>query len=524
MSEITRRGFLSGMGTAAAVMGTSSVALASQPKSSRSSAAKDFDETYDVVVIGDGFAGNTAALFAAKAGAKVLILEKADEGARGGNSRVCGQMMLYAHDYDACVKYLTALQGEMNHDDEYISAYADGITNLKDILSEFGIDNPVEWHALIEDNEETAKKTGIKMLAGIMAPEYPEFPGSDQMDAMCAHEGVFDSYFYQTVAQTVDSLENVTVAFQTPAKHLIQDPETKAIVGVIAERDGAEVRYGATSGVVMACGGFECNKDMIENFIGCSYIGHVGGDYNTGDGIKMAQEVGADFWHLTSYEGGGLVGGLSWRVPEGDRAPFILGFGSVKKGAIFIVADDGTRYFNEVQTSRHGKINFHGIYRAPNTSIHPWMIFDQSQYDAFDQKGGILPDDASIIVTGETIEEIAEKTGIDPEKLADTYVRFNEYAQTGEDRDYGRAAESMAPFEGTIYAIPLIHVMLNTQGGARRNAKAQVLDPDGNPIPNLYSAGEFGGVASFYYNGGGNVAECLTFGKIAGTNAAGVDK
>ena len=86
-----------------------------------------------------------------------------------------------------------------------------------------------------------------------------------------------------------------------------------------------------------------------------------------------------------------------------------------------------------------------------------------------------------------------------------------------------------AECDGHSLSTPIGRFILTIRGQkrlalTRRNAKAQVLDPDGNPIPNLYSAGEFGGVASFYYNGGGNVAECLTFGKIAGTNAAGVDK
>ena len=78
----------------------------------------------------------------------------------------------------------------------------------------------------------------------------------------------------------------------------------------------------------------------------------------------------------------------------------------------------------------------------------------------------------------------------------------------------------MRAFEGTLYALPLQPSVLNTQGGPRRNAKAQVVDTNSEPIKGLFSAGECGGVNALYYQGGGNVAECLVFGKIAGENAA----
>ena len=103
------------------------------------------------------------------------------------------------------------------------------------------------------------------------------------------------------------------------------------------------------------------------------------------------------------------------------------------------------------------------------------------------------------------VGELAEAIGADPDILTKTIARFNGYAESGEDIEYDRPAETMRAFEGTLYALPLQPAMLNTQGGPRRNAKAQVMGTDGQPIPNLFSAGELGGVNAFYYQGTGNV-------------------
>ena len=125
-----------------------------------------------------------------------------------------------------------------------------------------------------------------------------------------------------------------------------------------------------------------------------------------------------------------------------------------------------------------------------------------------------------LLVSAATAEELAALIDADPAILSRTVERFNTYAAQGEDIEFDRAPETMAPFEGTLYALPLQPTVLNTQGGPRRNARAQVVGLDGNPIEGLFSAGECGGICAFSYQGGSNVAECLVFGKIAGTNAA----
>jgi len=120
-----------------------------------------------------------------------------------------------------------------------------------------------------------------------------------------------------------------------------------------------------------------------------------------------------------------------------------------------------------------------------------------------------------------TIAELAARINIKPENLQKTVDKWNEACAKGLDADFGRSAEFLGPIkQEPFYAMSLTLGILNTQGGPRRNVKAQIVDPEGKPIPRLYSAGELGSMYSFLYNGGGNVGECLAFGRIAGRNAA----
>ena len=108
-----------------------------------------------------------------------------------------------------------------------------------------------------------------------------------------------------------------------------------------------------------------------------------------------------------------------------------------------------------------------------------------------------------------------------PEKLQQTVSQYNTHCIGGYDPDFGRRPETMSPIsKPPFYAIPVWPCLLNTQGGPKRNAKAQVLDIYGQPIKRLYSAGELGSIFSVVYPGAGNISECLAFGRIAGRNAA----
>ena len=109
--------------------------------------------------------------------------------------------------------------------------------------------------------------------------------------------------------------------------------------------------------------------------------------------------------------------------------------------------------------------------------------------------------------------------GLDAAALADSVASWNRACERRHDPAFGRTLMMIPIVNGPFYAVEMSPSMLNTQGGPRRNERAQIVRPDGSPIPRLYSAGELGSIYSYLYQGTGNIGECLAFGRIAGRNA-----
>ena len=466
-----------------------------------------WDGEYDVVVAGFGGAGAVAARYAADAGASVLVVEKAPKGQEGGNTRFCGQFFMYGNgDEEATYSYIKGLAGEHDLPDDVARVYAAGISRMAEILvEEYGADREsmLDWTPYI----------------GYVSPEYPEVAGSEKIGLWTLNASCFDGAMWNLLrGQVEERSDRIDVWFESPAESLIQDPVSGTILGVEVNRKGENLNIRAKNGVVLATGGFENNAAMIETYLGYTNMAYYGTEYNTGDGIRMAMEVGADMWHMSVYEsGGGVGGGYGIETEQGARAVSGLPI----SGSNILVAEDGTRFLKEDEVARHGHYLIKGEWVNPRFPAKFFYVCDQKVYDTIlqnDTLKEIVPEKA---LSGATIEELAANAGIDAETLRATIEKYNAYAAEGIDPEYGRGAGTMAAFdEGAYYAIPLIPNMLNTQGGPRRNANAEVVDRNGEPIPHLYSAGELGGVTAHYYQGGGNVDECLIFGKIAGTNAA----
>lgn len=469
-----------------------------------------WDATYDVIVLGFGGAGATAARFAADDGAKVLLVDSAPEGYEGGNTRVCGQLVCSADDEAAMREYYLAQTAPMELDSEIIDTYVHGLTNMKRYFRDYlGVEEPV-----------SAKKT-FGALVGSMTPEYPEFPGGETVDMLLVHEGLLDGALWKILHRNVvERSASIDVWYRSPARHLVKAADGRTIAGVQIEREHVLRNIRALNGVVLATGGFENNKRKIQDYIGAPGLAPLGGMFNTGDGIDLAIEAGADLWHMANYESLGLQHGLAFAVGEGERAQLPLfnleGFSS---GSIVTVGDDGSRYFKEDEPNRHGHIYHHGVWRVPAAQAHPHLVFDQAKYDELvgDKHADVL----ARAVTANSLAELAMLIGAEPEILAKTVDSFNFFAAQGIDYEYGRDPGNLRAFgDGPYYAIELRQAMLNTQGGPRRNSRAEILDPSGQPIPHLYGAGELGGICAGQYQGGQNIAECLIFGKIAGQNAA----
>ena len=519
MKNISRRNFLKGAaaaGVMSAVAATGIAAVAEEATHTYADTIK-WDAEYDVVVMGMGASGMVAAKTAADNGARVLIAEKMSEGLAGGNTRVCGQLFAYGNgDKDATVTYYKALAAGREIPDAVVDAISEGVANMADILAdEFGFnkDEYVDW---------TGVDVGGTVL-GAMSPEYPEMPGSEKIGLWTTHAGVSDSYLFNGLKDNVLArADKIDVWYESPAVKILQDPESKIVVGVQVERGGQTLNVRALNGVCVTTGGFETNPDMIQQYLGIINYAARGGQYNTGDGIRMAQAVGADLWHMSCYEGLFGLGSITWPVEIGTNCaqPATLTHNCQNTGAVILVGTDGNRFVNESEMVRHGHLYENGIWENATFPEKVFLIYDKTQYDLV-KESGLMGDFISGLVEYDSIEAMAEGTGCKPDTLKATIEAFNSFATNGVDYKCGREAEYMRPFDGEkYYAMYVIQGLLNTQGGPRRNENAEIIDLNGEPIPHLYGAGECGGVTVCMYQGGTNIAECITFGRIAGRNAA----
>ena len=513
MAEITRRSLLTGAALGVAGTAVAVPALAAETATCTYADTIPWDGQYDVVVMGAGFAGLAAAIYASREGASVLLFDIAPEWEAGGNSRYSAQIMRTGTDREKLIQYYEALYGERSYDKDIIAAFIDGQMALPDALvDDMGVDRDSLSHTAL----------GYPVEIG----EFPEYECAEESKALSISVG-FDGKLFKVYRDNAFAEPNIDFWYNARGTKLVQDPQTKTVVGVEIEKDGQTRKIRANNGVVMACGGFENNQDMVACYLeldGCRPIGSL---WNRGDGVKMALDVNADLWHMGCYSTAAHFPycvdtdtsfGEHAVMPECiQNYPYGL-----TSGSFIVTGADGSRFQNETSADRHGRLPICGEWLIPKCSYRGLLVMDAAQYadmdaDPFPWMQGV----PEVTVSADSIEELAEKMGADPAVLAHTVEKFNMFCEQGEDYAFGRNPETMRPIvEAPFYAMPLVSSILNTQGGARRNANAEVLDTDGNPIPHLYSAGEFGGLTGKDYEGAANITECLVFGKIAGINAA----
>ncbi len=535
-ANVTRRDLVKGAALGAAAIGAASVMTGSahaKDASAKADAAGDFDEQYDVVVLGMGGAGMNAAIAAYEEGAKVLLCEKAPEGQEPCNTKVAGQVILSTDDADAFYTYLTHLMGKFrNYDDDCLRAYADGAAeNFDWMVNTLGGDPDLiypdhkipTWDTPFHYDEHDSF-WGIDRKGMVMVwDEFPEYEGHEHSIVLSFSGSEHDSSYYLQMRDQIAKREgeNLTVYLGTPGKRLICD-EAGAVVGAVVEKDGKELRVGATGGVVLATGGYESNQTMLANYTQIPYLYPRAAAMNTGDGVEMAQRVGAQLWHMSN------ISGLGFGYHRDGTAGSMSVTGT--KNGIY-VGPAGGRFMNEQARGRHGRVSFGGAWKMTPVTNPCYLIVD-ADHIADPLVKGFSDGNADEIASGEilsadTLEELgkairatgkADQFDLNGE-LEETVERYNAHCEAGEVDDFGRTcteAVKTAPF----YALELSPTMLNTQGGPRHNGEAQVLDMDALPIDGLFSAGELGSIFPDMYNGGGNLGETMVFGRIAGRNAA----
>ena len=416
-----------------------------------------WDGEYDVVVIGFGGAGAVSACYAADAGAKVLLIDKAPQGMEGGNTRFCGQIILNSDDKEAMLAYNKAMAGDFAVDDELMDAYAEGLTQTKTMLRDFfGVpeENFLDW------KEDSSAQPMIAMFV----PEYPELEGGDALHVLTVSDNVCNSALWKTYRNKVMSMsDNIDVWYMSPATKLFQDPVSRAVIGVEIDKAGETVNIRAKNGVVMTMGGFENNKQMVEDFLGLTKSTPAGTLFNTGDGVKMAMGVGADLWHMEAYEGNCFaLGGISFVVNEDQHAKTFNDLRNLS-GSVIVVGNGGERYLREDVYNRHGHVPSNGDWVNVKRPRNTYMVWDAAQNEAIAEYHGIPAGFEDQVVSAATIAELEAALGIPAGKLEQTVTDFNKMANDGYDPAFFRAAETMRAFgEGPFYAIEMIQAFLNT--------------------------------------------------------------
>ncbi|WP_125588112.1 FAD-binding protein [Companilactobacillus jidongensis] len=475
-----------------------------------------WDATYDVAVLGFGGAGATAARFAADNGAKVLLVDSAPEGHEGGNTRYAGQVISSGDSLDDLKEYYKQLAYPLSYDEKLMNTYVEGLYKIPEFLEKYLGVKPF----IMGEHKDSPLYAGLNF----MAHEYPELPGSKTHELVAVHEGVADAALWKNLRQQVlDRSDQIDVLYNTPAVHLIQDSNSKKIIGVQIKRDGKLLDIKANHGVILTTGGFENNSEMVETYLGETSLHPIGSLYNKGAGVSMAEDVGAKMYNMANYESYGIFHGLTPKPEEGQRALFMpFDWPAFHQGSVFVVGDDGTRYFDENEIHRHGHIQDHGQWRIPNAQLHPYVVFDQKKYDELSSdENAPYPEFLKIVIKADNLNDLAKAMNVDADKIKGTINDFNHFAKEKRDYAFNRDSETLTAFDdGPLYAVPLAQGLLNTVGGPVHNAKAEVVDADGKVIPNLYAAGELGSMMGRKYNGGSNLAEDLIIGKIAGENAA----
>jgi succinate dehydrogenase/fumarate reductase flavoprotein subunit len=490
-----------------------------------------FDRMVDVVVLGFGDAGAVAAITAHDDGAEVLVIEKQPEEGHRPNSRYAAGFFLAPNDVAGAEAYLSAMyevNGELDAiDPELIGAWARETAATMAWLDRHGA---------------TYTALGV-------GGEHTTLPGHDAIAVYkMGPEGVPDGYtgcpMYGFLRRLVAE-RGIEVRYGTAARWLLTD-ERGSVIGVETERDGVPWRVGVRRGLVLAVGGYEASERLKRQYLPVTPVHFYGTEHNTGDGIAMAADAGAELWHMNvwaghfvarfpgmDYTGGTAIdlwGSARFAPKEGVPAP----------GSIF-VDGSGRRFLREPgpQHASHLELLAMDSDRHARPRVPTWWIFDEARFRAatlvptYSGPAGPVGDYAwspdnmaelrrGWIHSGGSLAELAEVCGLDPATLEHTVARYNEHCAAGRDADFGRDPGTLTPLTGPRYfALPLWPGGSHTSGGPRRDARGRVAAVRGGSIGNLYSAGELGSVHGLLYPaGGGSIAECLASGRVAGRGAA----
>jgi tricarballylate dehydrogenase len=485
---------------------------------------------FDVIVVGGGNAAFCAALAAREAGAKVVLLERAPEDERGGNSRfTAGAMRVVYRGVEDLLELMPDLTEEERRNTDF------GVYTEEQFFDDMG--RVTEWRCDPDLTELLVKgsfpalawmrKKGVRFIPlwGRQAFKIDgrfKFWGGLTVEAWGGGPGLVDQL------TAIARREGIEVRYGARATALLHDDD--GVHGVRVRQDGRTSELRAKA-VVLASGGFEANSEMRTRYLGPGWeLAKVRGSrFNTGDGIRMALDAGAMPWG--NWSGCHAVGWDRNAPPFGDLA---VGDNFQKHSYPFgvMVNATGRRFVDEGADFRNYTYAKYGRVVLNQPGQFAWQIFDGKVLH-------LLRDEYRIKqvtkVEAQSLEELAPKLeGVDAKAFLDEMKAWN--AAVRQDIPFdptvkdGRTTKGLAvpksnwantldtpPFQA--YAVTC--GITFTFGGLRVNTDTQVIDTDERPIPGLYAAGELvGGLFYFNYPGGTGLTSGSVLGRIAGASAA----
>lgn len=459
----------------------------------------------DVVVVGLGAAGVSAALAAVEAGASVIVLERS--GAGGGTSAHAGGFLYlgggtalqkacgFEDTVEEMEAFLNLALGE-HRDQVKIHDYCVDSPSHYDWLVDHGVPFVEEFHE--QHDREGPTVAGLQYTGGEDAAPFASVVRPVPRGHIPAKKWAAGGLLMESLIATLNAT-SAQILTDTRVASLIIDPaQGGRVVGAKATTAGASVHVAANKAVVLTAGGFIYNPEMVDKYCApaarCAFF--VGTDTDDGSGIRLGQGAGAQIGHMDSIECSLPI------MPPRSLAAGLL------------VNGQGERFLNE--DTYTGRI---GLQSLIDHDGHAFWIIDETM-----EESNLVG--MRVTFAADSPEKLAQELGLPPDRFAATITRYNEMAASGSDSDFGKAPEFLRPLTGAVGAIDLRveHTWYApfTLGGLVTNVDSQVLTAQGEPIPGLYGAGRTTiGLAGYGYASGISLGDGTYFGRRAGAHAAG---
>ncbi|MCP0886548.1 flavocytochrome c [Ligilactobacillus sp. WILCCON 0076] len=543
-ASVTSNGVVDGVAQAVKLAGVDPNILKKRPKPSADTVTTPLEYKTDVVVVGGGGAGLTAAVNVLQAGKQVMVVEKFP--AVGGNTIRTGGPMNAAdpkwqNTFAALPGEKETLEEILNMDEaeidaEYLADFQELKKQIKAYIDSDGkyLFDSALWHRIqtylggkrtdLKGNEIHGQYDLVKVLTdhALESVKWLESIGVEfDPDEVSMPVGAKwrrghkplknQGYAYISALQDFVNQNGGKILTDTPVKHILfENNKVTGIVGLNADNRKVIIHAKA---VILASGGFGANTKMVQKYN--TYWSKVDDNLATsnspaitGDGIRLGQSVGAD-----------LVGmGFTQMMPVSDPETGELFTGLQVPPANFVMVNQQGKRFVDEYESRDVLTQA----AIDNGSLFYLIADDEIKKTAYNTTQESIDEQvkAGTLYRADTLADLAKQLDIKPAVFEETIAKYNSYVDAGKDAEFGKEVFDLKVQKAPFYATPRKPAMHHTMGGLKIDTKTHVLDTDGVIIENLYAAGEVaGGIHAGNRLGGNSLSDIFTYGRIAGKTA-----